>query len=77
MDNKLLGFQTQLHNMEARLQEIEKNNQEQKKSTKEEEVDENNTLREKKIKELEDKLINNLGKKVWNTNWISNLSKRK
>jgi Skp family chaperone for outer membrane proteins len=24
MDNKLLGFQTQLHKMEARLQEIEK-----------------------------------------------------
>jgi hypothetical protein len=39
--------------MEARLQEIEKNNQEQKQSMKEEEVDENNNLRDK-IKELED-----------------------
>ena len=45
--------------MKARLQEIEKNNQEQKQSTKEEEVDENNNLRDK-IEELEDKLINSL-----------------
>jgi hypothetical protein len=36
-----------------------KKNQEQKKSIKEEEVDENNNLRDK-IKELEDEIINNL-----------------
>jgi hypothetical protein len=59
IDNKLLGFETQLQKMEARLQEIEKNNQEQKQSRKEEEVEENNNLRDK-IKELEEKLINNL-----------------
>ena len=59
MENKLLGFQTQLHKMEARLQEIEKRNQEQKQSMKEEEVDENSNLRDK-IKELEDKTINDL-----------------
>jgi hypothetical protein len=45
--------------MEARLQEIEKKNQEQKQSRQEEEVEENNNLRDK-IKELEEKLINNL-----------------
>jgi hypothetical protein len=45
--------------MEARLQEIEKSNQEKKQSMKKEEVDENTNLRDKN-KELEDKLMNNM-----------------
>jgi hypothetical protein len=45
--------------MEVRLQEMEKQSQEKKQSTQEEEVEENCNLRDK-IKELEEKLINNL-----------------
>jgi hypothetical protein len=59
IDNKLLGFETQLQKMEARVQEIENQNQAQKQSRKEEEVEENSNLRDQ-IKELEEKLINNL-----------------
>jgi hypothetical protein len=51
MENKLFGFETELQKMKTRLQEIEKNNPEQKQSPKEEEVDDNNNLTDK-IREL-------------------------
>jgi hypothetical protein len=51
MENKIFGLEIELHKMEARLQEIEKNNPEQKQSPKEEEVDDNNNLTDK-IREL-------------------------
>jgi hypothetical protein len=61
IDNKILGLETKLQKMEIRLQEMEKQSQEKKQSTQEGEVNnlENLNLRNK-IKELEEKLNNNL-----------------
>jgi len=55
IDDRMLGFKSQLQIMDYRIQEMEK----QKQSTEEGEVKENHNLRDR-IKELEEKLTNNL-----------------
>jgi vacuolar-type H+-ATPase subunit I/STV1 len=55
IEDRLLGFKSQLQTMEDRIQEMKK----QKQSTQEGEVEENHNLRDR-IEELEEYLINNL-----------------
>jgi TolA-binding protein len=54
IDDRLLGFKSQLHTMEDKIKEMEK----QKQSTQKGEVEENHNLRDR-IKELEETLTNN------------------
>jgi uncharacterized LabA/DUF88 family protein len=63
IENRFLGFKSQLQKMNDRIQEMEKHKQ----STQEEEA-QNHNLRNR-IKELEEKLTNNLT--------LSNLEKKK
>ena len=68
----MLGFKSELQTMEDRIQEMKK----QKQSTQEGEVEENLNLRDR-IKEVEEKLTNNLTLSNLEKNWISNPSNRK
>jgi hypothetical protein len=65
IENGILGLESELQKMDARLQEIEKQSQEKKQSTHEAEVVENHNLRDN-IMELEENLTNNLANIVWN-----------